>query len=119
MIKAPPASHQLMERNLATVPKRAMAQVVGQANSLRQIFVHPQSPGHRPPDLGHLYRMGQPGPVIIPLRVQKDLSFVFQPPKSRRMDNLVPVSLVGAPVGVLLLLIFPAPGLAAAHGVGG
>jgi hypothetical protein len=70
-----------------------MSQVVREADRLHQILVRAERPGDAAPDLGDLQGMRQPGAVVIALVVDEDLSLIFQPPESGRMQDAVPIFL--------------------------
>ena len=55
------AGTELVERPLAVVPERRMADVVGEAGGVDDVRVGAQLLGDRPADLGDLQRVGQPG----------------------------------------------------------
>ena len=102
------AGAQGVQRPLPCVAERGVAQVVGQGHRLGQVLVEAQGPGDGPGDLGHLQRMGQPGAVEVPLRREKDLGLLLQPPERLAVDDPVPVPLVDRPEGVLGLGARPA-----------
>lgn len=64
-----------------------------------------------PRDLGHFQRVGQAGPVIVPLVVNEYLGFVFQLAEGRTMDDAVAIPLEAGAIGVLLLPITTPPTL--------
>ena len=75
-LKPAPAPHELLERPLAGMPERRMAQVVREAHRLDQVGVdmevvperavqRPQVVADRAPDLGHLHRVRQARPVEV------------------------------------------------------
>ena len=80
---------------------------------LHQVLVEAQSPGDGPADLADFQRMGQPGAVVVPLRGEKDLGLVLEPPKGLGMDDPVPVPLVLGTDGTGLCRKLPAPALGA------
>jgi hypothetical protein len=70
-----------------------MTQVMRQCNGLNQVFVESQVASNGATQLSDFQRMGQPRAEEIALVVQKNLSFVNQPAKSRRVHDPVAVTL--------------------------
>ena len=54
-----------VQRLLADVPERRVAEVVAEPDRLDQVLVERQRPRHRARHLGDLERVGQPGPVVV------------------------------------------------------
>ena len=81
-----------IQRPLAGMAERRMAEIMRQRQRLRQVLVEPELPGQRAGDLGHLEGMGQPGPVVIALVIDEHLGLVFQPAERGRMDHPVAVA---------------------------
>ena len=75
--------------------ERRVAQIVGEAQRLGQIFVEPKRPGHRPPDLRHLDRVRKANPEMIAIGRHEYLCLVAKPAKGNRMDDPVAVALEG------------------------
>ncbi len=69
------------KNRFACMAKGRMAEIVAQGYGLGQRLVESECAGDGPGDLGHFEDMGQPGPVMIAGRGQKDLRLVFQPAK--------------------------------------
>ena len=59
----------LAQRALARVAERRMAEVVAEADCLRQILVQLQRPRRRPRKARDLERVGQPRAVMVALRL--------------------------------------------------
>ena len=59
--KPPQACGDLVERVLAVVPERRVAEVVRQAGGVHHVGVAAEPRAHLPADLGDLQRVGQPG----------------------------------------------------------
>ena len=76
---------------LTGVAEGGVAQVVTQGDGLGQILVEPQGPCHRPGDLRHLQRVGQPGAVMVPLGGQEHLGLVLEAAEGLGVDDPVPV----------------------------
>jgi len=66
-----------VQRPLAGVTERRMAEIMGQRQGFREILVEPELPGQRAGDLGHLERMGQPGAVMIAFVEHENLRLVL------------------------------------------
>ncbi len=66
---------------------------MGQANCLDKVLVGAHRPGHSPPDLRHLERMGQPRAIVIAFVVDEDLGLIFQATEGRGVQYPVPVPL--------------------------
>ena len=79
VVEAPFVCQQFVERVLAGMAQRRMADVVGQRQSLHQILVEPQRPGERAGDVGHLQRVRQTAAVVVAVVAGEDLRFVGQP----------------------------------------
>ena len=93
--------------------ERGMSQIMTQRNGLCQTFVETQGPGNGPGNLRHLQRMGQSGPVMIPLGRQEYLSLVLQSAERFAVEDPIPVSLIFRTDIAQLLLSFPPPGISA------
>ncbi len=95
--KPPKACHGAVERALACMTERRMAEVVRQRQRLGQILVEAQLPRHRARDLSHLEAVRQARPVVIALVVDEHLRLVDQAAEGGRVQNSVAVALKGAP----------------------
>ena len=82
-----------VERLLAGVPERRMAEVVAQPDRLGQVLVQPQRPRDGARDPGGLERVGEPRAVVVALRVDEHLRLVLEPPEGLRVDDPVAVAL--------------------------
>ena len=96
------AGHQLIQRILAGMAERRMAQVVAHGDGLRQILIEAQGPGNGSGNSGDLQGMGQAGAVMITLRVEKHLGLVHQTAKGLGMDDFVRIPLITGAHIVLL-----------------
>ena len=101
---------QLVQDVLAVVPERRVAQVVRQARGVGDVRVAAQPPAEVPGDLGHLQRVGEPGPQeVVATEGAGSGSFARQPgasacgvhlglggqpPERGRMQHAGPVVLV-------------------------
>jgi hypothetical protein len=79
VVKAPPRAllQGPVERLLADVAERRVAEVVAEPDRLGQVLVEPQRPCHRARDAARLERVGQPRPVVIALGRDEDLRLVL------------------------------------------
>ena len=107
----------LIQRRLTRMPERRMSEIMSQRNRLHQILIQFQCLRDRPRRLRHLQRMRQPGPIMIPLRRQKHLRLILEPPKRLRMNNPIPVSLINRPDITLLLHTRPSLRLPAVRSI--
>ena len=81
-----------VERPLASVAERRMAEVMAERGSLREVFVERQRARQRTRNLRDLERMGKPGPEVIALVVDEHLGLVRQPPEGGRMNDAVAIT---------------------------
>ena len=89
--------HQFVEHVLARVAEGRMAQVVGQADRLRQAFVETEHFGDGPADLGNLDRVRETRAIVVVDAGREDLGLALQPPERRAVDNPIAVPLeIGA-----------------------
>ena len=93
VIEAAVRRHQLVERFLAGMAERRMAEVVRQRDRLGKVLVEPQRPRHRAGNLRGLERMSQPRAIVIALVIDEDLGFVFEPAERGGMDYPIAVAL--------------------------
>src|SRR5260221_1842166 len=91
MVEAAMGLQAFVERPLAGMAERGMAEVVGQRQRFRQVLVETELPGQSAGDLRHFQRMGQPGSVMIALVEHKNLGFVLETAKSGGMDHPVAI----------------------------
>ncbi len=80
-----------VQRPLAGMAERRMADVMGQRQGLGQVFVEAQLPGHGAGDLRHFQRVGETGAVMIALMEHEDLGLVLEAPKRGRVDDPVAI----------------------------
>ena len=85
-----------VERPLASMPERRMAEVVGQRQGFGEILIEAQLPRQRPRDLCDFERMSQPGAVMIAFVEHEDLGLILQPAKRGGMDHPVAIAPEGA-----------------------
>jgi len=87
-------AHALVERILARVAERRVADVVREADGLRERLVQAQRAGHAARNLRDFERVRQAGAVEVALVVDEDLGLVDQAAERRRVDDAVAVPLV-------------------------
>ena len=93
VVEATGARHRTLQRVLAGMAERRVAEVVGEAERLRQVLVQAEGASDRAPDLRDLYAVGEADPVMIPVGRDEDLRLVTQPAKGDGMDDPVAVAL--------------------------
>ncbi len=81
-----------IERALAGMAERRMAEVMRQRQGFREILVETELPGQRAGDLRHFQRVGQPGAVMVALVEHEYLGFVLQAAKGGGMDHPVAIA---------------------------
>ena len=92
MVEAAEGSEAAVERPLAGMAERRMAEIVGERQRLGQVLVEAERAGERAGDLGHFQRMGQPGAEMVAFVEDEDLGLVRQPAKRGGMDDAVAVA---------------------------
>ena len=85
--------HAAVQRVLADVPERRMAEVVAEPDRLDEILVESQRAGHRPRDLRDLERVCEPGAVVVAGRRDEHLSLVLEASKRLGVHDAVAVAL--------------------------
>ena len=93
MIEAAIGLQAFVQRVLAGVAERRMAEIMDQRHAFRQILVELHGAGERARDLGDLDRVGQTGAIMVAVVCDEDLRLVFQAAEGRRMDDAVAVAL--------------------------
>ena len=96
VIEAAERREALVERALAGVAERRMAEVVGQRQRLGEILVEAERAGERAGDLRHFERVGEPGAVMVALVEDEDLGLVLEAAEGGGMDDAVAVAAEGA-----------------------
>jgi hypothetical protein len=96
-------AQQLVERLLAGMPERRVAEVVAEADRLDEILVQPERPRHPACNRSPLERVREPRPEVVALRVDEDLRLQPQPAERLRVDDAVPVALERRPQPAFLL----------------
>ena len=103
VLEAAVGLHAGVQRILAGMAERRMAEVVGERDRFGQVLVEPQAARDRAPDLRHFEAVREPRAEEIAFVVDEDLGLVFEPPEGGGMDDAVAVALVfgAAPRGRL------------------
>ena len=107
VIKAAVFFHQACKGGFARVTKRGMTDIVGKANGFHQIFIRAERASNRATNLSHFDGVGQAGAVIVAFVINKNLSLVLKPAKSRGVDNPFSVALEACAIIRLFFRIFP------------
>ena len=94
---------------LACVTKGRVAQVMAQGYGLSQILVKAQGPCHRAGKAADLKSVGQAGAVMVPLRLEENLSLVLKAAEGLAVGNAVNVTLKAGAYAALLLRLQSAP----------
>ena len=102
----------LGQRILTSVAKRRVPKIVPHGNGLRQILVQPKRLGNGSGDSGNFKGVGQPGAVVVTLRLQKDLRLVHQPPERLAVDDTIRIPLIAGAYIMLTLCFFSGAPLA-------
>src|SRR5262252_9945271 len=92
VIEAAAGGEAAIERALAGMAERGMAEVVGERQRLRQILVEPERARERAGNLRDLQRMGQTGAKMIAVVKDENLGLVREPPEGARMDDAVAIA---------------------------
>ena len=67
MIEAAEGGEAVIERALAGMAERRMAEIVRKRQRFGEILVEAERAGERTRDLGHFKRVGEPGAVVVAL----------------------------------------------------
>jgi len=110
------SAHTFGEHLFSGVAKRRMAQVMGECNCFREVFVQSQCTRDCAADGGHLDRMSQPGAQMVTGPIQEDLRFVLEPAKGPRMNDACAISLKFCAIRMAGLWIFSAARIARSLG---
>src|SRR5437763_1799394 len=82
-----------IQRRLAEMPERRVAEVVPQTDRLHQVLVEPQRARDGARDLCDLQRVGEPRPVVVTLGRHEHLGLMLEPPERLGVHDPVPVAL--------------------------
>ena len=107
-----------IERPLAGMAERRMAEIVRQRQRFREVLVQPQLPRQSAGDLCHLQRMGQAGAVMVALMEHEHLGLVLQAAERGGMDHPVAIPAERAAGPALRLGDQPAAAVIGIAGIG-
>ena len=85
--------------------KWRVAQIMPEGDGFRQVFVQPERPRYCAADLGYFQDMGEPRPIVVTFRADKDLCFRAQAAKGFGVQDPITIALIGRPQGTLLLVV--------------
>jgi hypothetical protein len=111
VIEAARMRHRFLKRILAGMAERGMADIVGEAERLGEVFVETQSAGDRPTDLSDFETVSQPDAEMVAIRRDEDLGFMAETAEWDEVYDSVAVALegvAGAAVAGRLLRVEPA-----------
>ena len=119
VIEAAAGLEAAVERALAGMAERRVAEVMGERQRLGQVLVEPERAGERAGDLGHFERVGEPGAEMIALVKDEDLRLVGEPAERGRMDDAVAIAAERIAGGRRRLAVEPAAALGRVGRIGG
>jgi hypothetical protein len=90
-------AQRFVEGILARVPEGRVSHVVPEADRLDEVLVQPQRPGNDARDRRRLECVRHACAVVVAGRVDEYLRLPLQTPERLRVDDAVPVLLVGSP----------------------
>ena len=93
VVEAAMLGHAGVERVLAGMPERRVAEIVAERDRFGEVVVEPQGPGERARDLRHLDGVGEAGAEMIALVIDEHLGLVGEAAEGRRVDDPVAVAL--------------------------
>ena len=96
-------AEQLVERLLARVPERRVAEIVAEPDRLDEVLVQPQRARDAARDARRLERVREPRAEVVALGIDEDLRLVAQPAERLRVDDAVAVALERRAQPALLL----------------
>ena len=97
---------QTVQYPLARVSERCMPEIMSESDCLGQVLVEPQRLRDRSGVLRYLQRMRHSCPVVIAVRHDEYLRFIFEAPERFAVQNPVAVPLKNRPQVILRLLPF-------------
>ena len=120
LVVAEPAAaalaEHLVERLLARVPERRVAEVVAEPDRLDEILVQPQRTADAARDARRLERVRETRAEMVAFGVDEDLGLVAQAAECLRVDDAVAVALERRAQAAFLLREIAAAALVGAHG---
>src|SRR3546814_19162258 len=93
MIKASLLFKRGLQSLLTSMAKRGVANVMGEAKRLGQIFIKSQHTSDRAPDLRHFQAVGQEDTIMVAVRGNEDLSLMPKAPEADGMNDSIAVAL--------------------------
>ena len=93
VVEAAVAGHAGVERVLAGMAERRVAEVVAERDRLGEVVVEPERAGERAGDLRDLDRVGEAGAEMVALVMDEHLRLVGEAAERGRMDDAVAVAL--------------------------
>jgi hypothetical protein len=108
VIEAAELGEARIERTLAGVAKRRVAEIVAERRALGEVLVEANRAGERACNLGHFQSVGQPGAEMIPFVKHEDLGLVGETAERGGVDNAVAIASKRAACGAGGLRIEPA-----------
>ena len=100
---AAPLAQELVERLLARVAERRMAEIVAEPYRLDEVLIETQRAGDAACDAGRLDGMGQTRAEVVALGVDEHLGLQAQPAEGLRVDDPIAVALERRPQAAFLL----------------
>ena len=97
VVEAAVLGHAGVERVLAGMPERRMAEIVAERDRFGQVVVEPEGAGERARDLRHLDGVGEAGAEVVALVIDEHLGLVGEAAEGGRMDDAVAVALEFGP----------------------
>ena len=94
VVEAAGAAHRGVERALAGMTERRMAEIVGERQRLGEVLVDAKRPRNGAGDLRDFETMGEARAVMIALVIDEHLGLVVEPPEGHRMQDAVAVARV-------------------------
>ena len=92
VVEAAMVREAFVQRPLAGMAERRMAEIVRQRQCLGEVLVEAELPGQRAGNLRHFQRMGQPRAVMVALVEHEYLRLVLQATKGGGMDHPVAIA---------------------------
>lgn len=93
VFEAPMLAHAFVERVLAGVAKRRVAEVVRERDGFDEVFVDAQIARHGPRNLRDFQAVREPCTKQVALVIDEHLRLVFEAPKRGGVNDAVPVAL--------------------------
>ena len=93
VLEAAVLAHAFVQRVLARMAERRMAEIVRERNRFDQVFVDAQIARHRTRNLRDFETVREARAEQVAFVIHENLRLVFEPAKRRRMDDAVAVAL--------------------------